>query len=65
MHTVLMAFVDTASLCLSQWDDTINYSDLKKLVFFSLRKKFSDVLERESQTNYENHTYKKRVQGRD
>ena len=48
MHTVLMAFVDTAALRLKLWDSFINIAHVKKFVHLSLRKKFSEVLKRES-----------------
>ena len=41
MHTLLMAFVDTATICLKPWDANIIH--VKKLVFLSLRKKFGEA----------------------
>ena len=34
---------------------------VKKLIFLSLKRKFREAIKRESQTNYENNTYKQRV----
>ena len=48
MHLVLMAFADTATLCLKQWDATIIISHVKKLVLLSLRKNVREISERES-----------------
>ena len=38
MHTVLMAFVDTATLCFKLWDINIIIAHVKKLDFLSLRR---------------------------
>ena len=47
MHPVLIAFVDTKTLCLTLWDVFIIIVPVKKLVVLSLGKKISYALERE------------------
>ena len=48
MHTVLMAFVDTAILFLKLWDAIFIFVYVKKLVHLPLRAKFNEELKRES-----------------
>ena len=48
MHTVLMAFVNTATLCLKRWDAIIIFIHVRKIVLLSPRKELSDALEREN-----------------
>ena len=48
MHIVLADFVDTATLCLKQWDGIINFAYDTKLVFLSLKKKFNEALKKEN-----------------
>ena len=43
MHSVLMAFLDTVTLCLKLWDNIIIIAHVKKLVLLSLRKSFSEA----------------------
>ena len=43
----MMAFVDTATLCLKLKDVIIILAHVKKLVFFSLKKKFRETLKTE------------------
>ena len=53
MHTVFMAFVDTAALCLKLGDVWGAYTfivHVRKLILPSLRKKFTEASERESWT---------------
>ena len=45
-HTVLMAFVDLATLCLKLWDAVIVVVYVKKLLHLSLRKKFNEAIKR-------------------
>ena len=47
-NTVLMAFVDTATMCLKLWDVITIIVHVRKLVFPSLRKKVREALKRES-----------------
>ena len=37
MHSVLIAFLDTATLCLKPWDANISIAFVKKLIFLSMR----------------------------
>ena len=48
LHTVLMAFVDTATLCLNLRDAIINIARVEKLVLPSQRKKFREAFKRDS-----------------
>ena len=46
MHTLLMAFVDTETLCLKPRDAIVIFAHVNKLIFLSLRKKFRDIKKR-------------------
>ena len=63
MHTVLMAFVDTLILCLKPWDAFVIISHMRNFVLPSLRENFSEVFEKESNTDYEIYKYNKRTRG--
>ena len=48
LHTVLMAFLGTATLCFKLWFDYMMLAHFKKLVFHSLRNKIRKALKRDS-----------------
>ena len=56
MDTMLMAFVDTAALCLKQWVANINIAHVNKVVLLSLRKQISEVLDRATRITKTIHT---------
>ena len=60
-HIVLMAFVDTATLCLKLWDAIINTFDVKKLVLLYTGKKIRQGIRMRERANHENNVYKKMV----
>ena len=43
MPTVLMVFVDTATLCLKRWGVIIIFAHVNKLAILSLRKKVGET----------------------
>ena len=61
---MLVAFVDTATVCLKLWDGIIIIAHIKKLVLPWLRKKFNAALERERErelNELENNTNNRKV----
>ena len=48
MHTVLMALVDTAIMCLKQWNAVVIFALIKSLVLLPQMNKISEVFQRES-----------------
>ena len=61
MPIVLMAFVDTATLCLKLCVFNINDAYVRKLVFLSLAINLIEGSEIQNQTDYESNLYEKKL----